>query len=185
MTLAIILGFIEDPDRYVIKCNDHEVKFIDDYGLSCGTNGSFFVVGNEFGATHLIHASSYEDAWDAWLDEQPTIAEDGLIEAYSPGNEKGSFLDEAIDVYPGRSEGRWTEEDWTKIRASAKAALDAMASAASGPQGSGEYPELVEGYEFQSNTSGTGVVDVGHYTTINEADLSQFEVTPKEPEKKD
>jgi hypothetical protein len=34
--------------------------------------------------------------------------------------------------------------------------------------GDGEYPELVEGYEFQSNATGTGIVDVGHYAWLRQ-----------------
>lgn len=184
-TLADILGFIDDPDKYRITIDGHEVKFIDDYGLSCGSNGEWFVAGHEFGPHVLVHASDFEGAWEAWIDESPTIPKEELIEAYSPGGDKGSFFDEAIDAYRSASAsfqyGRWTDEDWAKIKASAKSALDAMASAAGGPQGSDEYPEIVQGYELQSNASGTGIVDVGDYA-MNEADLSKVEVTRKEKE---
>jgi hypothetical protein len=33
-----------------------------------------------------------------------------------------------------------------------------------------DWPELVEGYEMQSNCSGTGIVDVGHYAWLREMD---------------
>ena len=36
---------------------------------------------------------------------------------------------------------------------------------------SGEWPDLIEGYEFQSNASGTGIVDVGHYAWLRELTL--------------
>jgi hypothetical protein len=36
---------------------------------------------------------------------------------------------------------------------------------------------LIEGYTYQSNASGTGIVDEGHYSWLNKADLSQVEVT--------
>jgi hypothetical protein len=179
MTLADILGFIDKPSDYTIEVDGHEVALLDEYGMSCGSNAEWFVCGHEFGATHIIHASSYSDAWDAWIDELPTIPEEELIEAYAPSNESGSFLDEAIDAYPGRGEGRWTDDDWATIKANAKRALDAMVEAASGPQGTGDYPEIVEGYEMQSNCSGTGIVDVGHYAWMNEADLSKVTIARK------
>lgn len=32
----------------------------------------------------------------------------------------------------------------------------------------GDYPELVDGYYMQSNCSGTGIVDIGHYAWLRE-----------------
>jgi len=45
--------------------------------------------------------------------------------------------------------------------------------------GERDYPELIEGYEMQDNCSGTGIVNVGHYSWMNEADLSQVDVSRK------
>lgn len=45
-------------------------------------------------------------------------------------------------------------------------ALDAAVACAK----DGDYPELVEGYELQSNSTGTGIVDVGHYAWLEELD---------------
>ena len=36
----------------------------------------------------------------------------------------------------------------------------------------GDYPELIEGYQYQDNASGTGIVATGHYENL-------FEVTPE------
>jgi hypothetical protein len=48
----------------------------------------------------------------------------------------------------------------------AKAELDAAVTKAR--DGIGEYPELIEGYQYQSNCSGTGIVSVGHYEWLQE-----------------
>ena len=32
----------------------------------------------------------------------------------------------------------------------------------------GEHPDLLEGYQYQSNATGTGIVNVGHYEWIEE-----------------
>ena len=32
----------------------------------------------------------------------------------------------------------------------------------------GEYPDLLEGYQYQSNATGTGIVEVGHYEWCEE-----------------
>ena len=41
--------------------------------------------------------------------------------------------------------------------------------------GDGEYPELVEGYEMQSNSSGTGIVNVDHYAWLREMAREDFD----------
>jgi len=40
-------------------------------------------------------------------------------------------------------------------------------------------PELIEGYEMQSNFSGTGIVNVGHYSWMHEADLDKVVLVRK------
>ena len=180
MKLSELIGFLTEPEKYTITYRGHEVKYLNE-ACTYDDDSRFFVAGHEFGATHLIHVESrregFEQAWGLWIDESPTIPEKELIEAYCPSHDKGSFLDEAIDAYPGRGEGRWTDEDWAKIRENARKALaDADDSARNED---GEYPELVEGYEHQDNASGTGIVDVGHYAWMNEADLDDVEITLK------
>ena len=85
-TLAEVIDFIDDPDQFTITYTKHgcetTVEFTDSYGLSCGSNGEWFVAGHEFGATILIHASSFEDAWGEWIDNSPTIEESEVPEAY-------------------------------------------------------------------------------------------------------
>jgi len=81
-TLAEVIDFIEDPNAFDVLYDGHKVSFQDEYGLSCGSNGEWFVAGEEYGAEVLIHARSYGDAWEAWIDERPTISEDEVPEAY-------------------------------------------------------------------------------------------------------
>ncbi len=40
-----------------------------------------------------------------------------------------------------------------------------------------EGPDIIEGYEHQSNASGTGIVSMGHYSWMNAADLDLVEVS--------
>lgn len=187
MKLSDIVAFIEDPEQFTLYHNGSALAYLHEAGAP-SDRSRFYLAGFEFGAEHLVHVESYHgdglgDAWEAWIDALPTIPEEELIEAYSPGRGQGSFLDEAIDAYPGRGEGRWTDEDWAKIRANAKAALDAAAQNAQ--DGVGDYPELVEGYEMQSNCSGTGIVNVGHYAWMREAGLDEIEVLPREESETD
>ena len=168
-TLAEVLGFIDDPSEYEITIDGHAITFIDDYGLSCGTNGEFFVIGHEFGASHLVHARGFESAWEAWLDEQETIPESELPEAY------GLEDDFRREYQEKDSAPQWHEKE---AYAAWRARFDAACVAELRREGA-EH-ELIEGYEYQSNFTGTGIVDVGHYTWCNEADLDKVEITKKE-----
>lgn len=168
-TLADVLGFIDDPSEYEITIDGHAVTFIDDYGLSCGSNGEFFVIGHEFGASHLVHASGFDSAWEAWLDEQETIPEDKIAEAYGLHDE---FREEYQKADPAPA---WHDRD---AYTAWKARFDAACKAELSREGA-EY-ELIEGYEYQSNFTGTGIVNVGHYAWGNEADLTKVTIAKRE-----
>jgi len=98
------------------------------------TGEKLFVIGNEFGATHLVTAYDACSAWEEWLDEQPTIPDDEVREAY------GFDTQEAM--------GKAREDD--------------------------NPIELIEGYEYQANCTGTGIVNVDHYTWISEATIESL-----------
>jgi hypothetical protein len=172
-TLADVLGFIDDPSDYEITIDGHAVTFIDDYGLSCGTNSEFFAIGHEFGASHLVHASDYESAWEVWLDEQDTIPESEVAEAYGLHDE---FRVEYQKTDPAPAWHEREAYDAWKARFDAACLVELRRE--------GAEHELIEGYEYQSNASGTGIVDVGHYSWCNEADLTQVTITKRESKAK-
>lgn len=176
-TLKDILDFIDSPDDFTIEVDGHAVKLIDDYGMSCGSNAEWYVAGHEFGPCVLVHAKGFESAWEAWIDESPTIAESELTEAYGvPDSEEIETWKEKNPAPPYYS-GDWRE--WAdRLHAEEKRILAVWGDAAHA--GEREYPELIEGYEYQSNASGTGIVDVGCYAWMNEADLSKITITRKE-----
>jgi hypothetical protein len=60
-------------DRTIVK-----VEFIDEGWDGC----PLFIIGHEFGPTHLIRAKSFDIAWEAWVDSQAPVSEDDLWEAY-------------------------------------------------------------------------------------------------------
>jgi hypothetical protein len=133
--LADALDFLDDPSDFSIGLaegenggDEKDLTFLDASGLSTSNNDTFFACGFEHGATHLIHARSFETAWETWVDELPTIPEEELIEAY--GAEAGG----------------------------------------------GDY-RLIDGYEMQSNFSGTGIVSMGHYAWMREVDPSDIVIT--------
>lgn len=170
-TLQTILGWIEDPSEYEIRVDGHKVEFIDDYGLSCGSNGSFWIAGHEFGPTVLVHADSFDSAWGAWIDECPTIPKDELPDAYgvSDSEEMASWQ----ETNPAPPWGSPEYSGWIDRKHDAEKAILAAWGESDDP------PDLIEGYEYQSNASGTGIVDVGHYSWMREADLSEVVIFPK------
>ena len=179
-TLADVIEFIDDPSAFQLEHNGHEIAFQDDHGLSCGSNGEFFLAGHEFGATVLIHARGYESAWEAWIDEQETIPESELPEAYGvPDSDEIDAWKEANPAphYGGSEWKAWCEA----MHAEEVRILRAWGDAAQAEER--DYPELIEGYEMQSNCSGTGIVDVGHYSWMNEADLSEITLVRKAVQK--
>lgn len=182
MKLSDVVEFLDDPSAFDILYKGSKVKYLNEAG-SISDSSRFFVAGFEFGAHVLVHVESYrgdgfEAAWSTWIDSMPEIPADELVEAYGPqGTPDGSFIDmahaEARGDNPPYGTQAWNDA-MARIRARAKEMLDACVDAASGPSGNGEYPELIEGYEEKE--SGGGVVSVGHYAWMNEADLDDIEI---------
>jgi hypothetical protein len=184
-SLQDILDFIDSPDDFdlIIDEDGREstVKFIDDYGLSCGSNSMFFLAGFEFGATHLIHASSWEAAYEAFIDETEPIPVSELAEAYgvpdSPEMEAWKETHPAPPYYQQEQWKAWCEAlDLEEKRVFKQWGDDADARLR-------EHPDLIEGYQYQSNSTGTGIVELGHYFWQREDDLSQITIQRKEKEK--
>jgi len=66
--------------KVIINDKEEEVEFIDDYGD--GLTGTLFLIGHEFGWTHLVNAECMQDAEEAYLDQAETIPEGQEYEAY-------------------------------------------------------------------------------------------------------
>lgn len=79
--------------------------------------------------TCIVCATSWDSAYEALIDELPTIPESELYEAY--GFETQADFDARFDddLY--------------------------------------EWSELAEGYRYQSNFTGTGIVNIGHYESLS------------------
>lgn len=125
-----------------IKWNndEHEVGLIHEAfdGFECG----LFLVGHEFGPTHLVTADSLADAEDAYLDQAETIPDADMWEAYG-------FKDKV------------TFEQWYTTPG-------------------GEDRDLTDGYRWQPNFTGTGIVHVGLYYWIERVHLHSLELTREE-----
>ena len=78
--------------------------------------------------TRIISADTWEGAYDACIDDLPTIEASEVFEAY--GFEDQASFDQTVENDP-------------------------------------DTLELSEGYQYQSNATGTGIVNVGHYESLN------------------
>ena len=137
----------------------HPIQTYDD----CGE--ALYVYGKEYGASMIINANSWEAAYGIAIDESATIPEEEVFEAY------GSFewLRESMpELWPeyfqvyrkpgeGKSMGPQTVADILFAMHCEKLLAEDE-----------EYPELQEGYQYQSNASGTGIVETGYYEWLQE-----------------
>lgn len=151
-------------------------------------NGStFFAYGHEFGVSQIILCDSEQSAYDIAIDKSPTIEPDQVIEAY------GFYLMQACRyndqqakktapfyvVSDHDNHGELTSESilfCTGDRLTIGGAFDDKESAI---EYALEYISenevyLIEGYQHQSNASGTGIVNVGHYEWLREATDSEI-----------
>jgi hypothetical protein len=112
-------------------------------------DGPLWLYGQEFGCSMVIRARSFEQAWGIMLDESFTIEDSEVWEAY----------------------GYNSEEEYAAV------CDRIMAEEADGVYP--EWPGLAEGYEYQSNFTGTGIVDVGHYSWLREAELVDFKTSER------
>lgn len=143
------------------------VKVIDDCGdeSPCRIN-CWYVFGHEYGATHVIRARGESSAYEIWVDEQLTIAPDEVHEAY------GAF-DKLVKWLVARG-----HEETSTLRGFANryASLFFTMSIAKGADNVWDEWPLLEGYEMQSNSTDTGIVNVGHYAWYHELATSDYTV---------
>lgn len=157
MKLSTLTSIYDDACKHKWFINDeqgrYEVKLIDDYGgiYSYDPKHSVLVViFNECGYTHLIYADGEGSAWDAWLDEQETVPPEDVHEAY------GTF-DRMIEAGFDREHATKNAREYYE-------------------QNADQEWELIEGYEYQANATGTGIVEVGHYTSFRVVSADDVEV---------
>lgn len=162
-TLADYLGWkeqSEDYDLVLVHDNGREeiCNYIEEDRFLRGAQ--WFIARDSYvSRPTLIQAYSYEDAWEAWLDESETVPREDLIEAY--GRDGESYYDLANTANP--------DVTLELIKEIAHEMLNADPD-----------PELLEGYHYQSNSTGTGVVFLDYSATLNDADLSQIIIRKKE-----
>jgi hypothetical protein len=163
----------------------------------------YFAYGHEFGTTHVIRCDGESSAYEIAIDESPTIEPDEVPEAYGfyfrqakhwsapdngepwyicSDNEKhGQIISASVLKCNGdrRCLGDWVEVEehrpidgfWRFIpQFPTKKAAIAFAMDYIRMHGL----ELIEGYQYQSNSSGTGIVNTGHYEWLRKADADEI-----------
>lgn len=106
--------------------------------------GPLWVYRGPYGIRVIVRAQTWETAYEAAIDTLPTIPPQEIPEAYG---------------FNGwDSAGKRTETVYSPE--TAKTRFDAYLAAAE--RGEHDLPELIEGYQYQSNASGTGIVSTDY-----------------------
>jgi len=158
------LGFTREDGEFE-RC-----KFVDDYGFSAPKgceNAKLFVLGNEYGYTHLVHSQHESDAHSAWLDTCTTIEPSEVPEAYN-----------AYDKLLERMEAKGHENDG-QLRDFCNRWAGYFYHADTNEGNNWDSWDLDEAYQYQSNSTGTGIVNIGHNTHSTEIKWSQLKAVRK------
>lgn len=151
-------GLLADGDD-----KPRSVTVYDDGGA--GWDYSWFVCGHEYGPTFLVRADSEYSAYNIWRDESPTISADDVHEAYGAFDK---LLEHMVNL--GHENNRALRNfctRWDRV-------FFEVSTRDANYTGAWDNWELLEGYEYQSNSSGTGIVDVGHYEWLRPLEGSGY-----------
>lgn len=144
------------------------VPFYDESGLTANKLrcDRFYVISHEYGPARIVHARAEHDAYNVHLDESKTIPESELVEAYNVADMLEKHL-----IKKGNQDGGHMIDFCRRF---AQTYFDMLTARR-------EYDklELDEAYRHQSNTTGTGIVEVGHYEHIETIPLSRLAIRRK------
>ena len=141
----------EDPPTLTTVCNraGNLLPFYD------GAFGDWYLYLSNLGAWvypfALVREMSWSNAYEAAIDVMPTIAQEEIPEAY------GLWVHQVADRWMITDETANADSSGTFIseQAAISAALDLC-----------QYRDLAEGYTYQSNASGTGIVSLPEYEDL-------------------
>lgn len=124
---------------------------VDDYGYSAtGHNAQLWAFGQEYGYLRLVHCQHEGDGYQAYHDTMPTIDHDEVHEAYNVFDKLVEYMESK--GYENTLQLRDFANRWCKTY---------FEIATYNANETGAWP-LDESYHYQSNSSGTGIVNVGH-----------------------
>ena len=191
MKLKDLRDFLAEPADFEVLYKGKRLHYLNEAGSFDADSSVFYVAGHEFGPHTLIHVTAYgqrdgfEPAYEAWIDSMPVCDETEVLEAYAPDDDSESFYDLAGDALDserpksGYGNFLYSGDAWeawqAKRNALARTMLDEHVEKAR--EGTGDdYPHLIEGYRENSNG---GVVDIGHYENMHEAEEGDIEFVRK------
>ncbi len=140
-----------------VRQGENEIKFYDDGWTN------LYVAGHEFGPTMIIAADSFESAHDIFIDESNPIEESDVPEAYGMWDRMTHWLCEKNGI-----ERVGHNPEWHHVCDFARKWLSDYFRIVTSVDGAWNHIELDEAYQYQSNATGTGIVNVGHYMWIND-----------------
>lgn len=153
--------------------------------------GVLWLYGMEYGPTMLIRANSLEDAIGIAHDESPAIEVDDLPEAY------GFYLMQACKWNEQNSTAKWyvlSDHDDHGEMVSAEVLVctgdrrsigcydtkqEARDACMEYVNDNADDIYLIEGYVYQPNSTGTGIVSVGHHEwchKLTDNDVQQYQI---------
>jgi hypothetical protein len=161
----------EDFDFFVVDDNHYEGRYrVEFHDESYDMDGTFYLLGMEYGATHLICANNESDAHECWIDLLKPIPMDEIHEAYNAFDKLVDFM--VAKGYDNDYQLRRFCSSWAKFY------FDADTKDANNT-GAWDRWELDEAYQYQSNATDSGIVNVGHYSWMNEITADRITVERK------
>lgn len=199
---ASIAYAFKNPDKFNFGYHDkhrHEFvncgKLIDDYGYSANTkhNAKLWTFGNEYGYCHLVHCQDECDGHSAHLDESPTIAQNELHEAFGFYTMQAKLWHKTDNGEPWyllcdtnfhKDIGEMVSESVLKCNGDRRTIGGAFDNEDDAIKFALEFIkenelDLIEGYEYQSNVSNTGIVNTGYNSHMLEIKWIDLVILPK------
>jgi hypothetical protein len=188
------------PDNYRFgtwrdeHCQFQELgKLIDDYGYSAPNgcrNAQLWAYGHEYGYSHLVHCQNEGNGYSAHIDESPTIDENEVHEGYGLYLMQACHWNELESTAPWyilsdvAGHGETVSAEVLKCTGDRQAIGGSFDTKEAAIEFASEYArdnefELIEGYEYQSNASGTGIVNTGHYGHYRQVQWNELMILPK------
>jgi hypothetical protein len=139
----------------------HEVK-VDESALDFDEDA--FIISNEFGPAMLVFAGHEGDAWEVYVDCCDPVPYDQVHEAYGAYDALLNHMESLGHVNNGKLRqfcNRWARTYYNIVAPKATQDDDPCSS-------------LIEGYEYQSNSTDSGIVETGHYHRIDKVCKSKI-----------
>lgn len=172
LNIGLVEKLHDDPEKFDFFYMDNDREYsVKAYQVAEGIewDEKVYLISHEYGPNSIVFADNESNAYEIWVDNQNTIEQDEVHEAYGAYDalrEHMASLGHEDTVYLRRFCINWAPI-YFKIMAPKATQDDDPCSS------------LIEGYEYQSNSTDTGIVEVGHYTRIDKISKDKIYCTLK------